>query len=449
MTGRMIVYALIAIADSAIAYLMFAKLFEFRKELIVPIALFAMLVVAVNVFVPIYIDTKYNAVMNLILSGCLLQISFRGKTGNKLVYYMLFYIIAVVSETLVAGVYIFTTGKEWSTNDIDSFIIMGFVAAIAKVLFVKLWEFFWNRRNHRIEGKFFYMLMLLPIVTIVASLMLFDLLTEPFMTVVHRRLLSVMTIAFFLVNIIVFYLTEKMSSLIEEQKNNELFRQKINMEEHHYSKVVEMSRQQMIYRHDMKHYLSALYGLVSQNEDAAKMITQMQEQISSTTAKMYTQCGILNALLSEKEEMSAASKVKLVIDMEPDVDISFIKEIDIIAMFGNLINNAVRAASECTIIAKREVVVRLFETEGNFIIFSVENFFEGEIEKQGEHFITTKKEKCGHGIGIESVKNLATKYGGILDIEIKEHWFMATLSISKGIKQEEDNENNPLCRYTS
>lgn len=68
-----------------------------------------------------------------------------------------------------------------------------------------------------------------------------------------------------------------------------------------------------------------------------------------------------------------------------------------IAMFGNLIDNAIRAASQCE---KKEVTVRLFEPEGNFVVFIVENPYAGVIKKSGARFLSTKENQEEHGIGL-------------------------------------------------
>lgn len=103
-------------------------------------------------------------------------------------------------------------------------------------------------------------------------------------------------------------------------------------------------------------------------------------------------------------------------------------------MFGNLIDNALRAAAQCQ--QGRKVSVRLFEPEGNFIFFVVENPYTGELSRAGGRFLSTKEEGGEHGIGLMSVRGLAKKYGGILDLQQEDGFFIATLSLSKGFYRE-------------
>lgn len=159
----------------------------------------------------------------------------------------------------------------------------------------------------------------------------------------------------------------------------------------------------------------------------------MNSDLQKITPKTFSSSRIINALFNEKESTAQNVGVKIDFNVEINVDLLFIKDTDIISMFGNLIDNAVRAAKD-NHDEDRIVYVQLFETDGNFIMFTVENKFSGEIIRSNEKYISTKKNESGvHGLGLESSERLASKYGGFLDLDVDEEkkiW-LSSLSIQK------------------
>ena len=65
-----------------------------------------------------------------------------------------------------------------------------------------------------------------------------------------------------------------------------------------------------------------------------------------------------------------------------------------------------------------------------FVILQVENGAADQPVQSGERYLTTKKDKANHGIGISIVEELAETYGGTLDLENGDHKFTAILMLS-------------------
>lgn len=218
------------------------------------------------------------------------------------------------------------------------------------------------------------------------------------------------------------------------KKENLILEEKNELERKFYNRLDELEKNQSIYRHDAKHYLSVLLTLCGENktDEMKAILEQMNNDIIKFTPKIYTDNRIFNALINDKEARAKYNSVKLDLNIEPHVYLGFIKDIDLIAMFGNLIDNAVRA-EKGTSLEEKIVKVSLYEAEGNFIIFNVENHFENPVVRLGDRFLSTKNEIGEHGLGIESVKNLVEKYNGFLDLDIdeKNKIWISSLCITK------------------
>lgn len=98
-------------------------------------------------------------------------------------------------------------------------------------------------------------------------------------------------------------------------------------------------------------------------------------------------------------------------------------------MLGNLLDNAIQAAEKCD--DKREMMVNFFVSENNsFLVCKITNTFNPAYlkEDRGE-FVSTKKEKGVHGLGIKSVRNMANLNGGYLTSKVEGDCFVSTLVI--------------------
>ena len=125
--------------------------------------------------------------------------------------------------------------------------------------------------------------------------------------------------------------------------------------------------------------------------------------------------------------MAEAEKIKIKFDVyvEPGCVIKHIKDIDLVSMIGNILDNAFEAAIK---VNKSSVVFRMFMHEkGKMCIIKVVNDYkDGIVEKNGV-IQTTKKEKGIHGIGLKSILKTAEKYNGSYTYYTEEKKFCAIL----------------------
>ena len=96
---------------------------------------------------------------------------------------------------------------------------------------------------------------------------------------------------------------------------------------------------------------------------------------------------------------------------------------DLSILLGNILDNAIEASLQ---IAKEERYIKFFmKYETNTLIITVINAFNGELVKNRNGKIISSKIESGyHGIGLESVRKVATKYHGSVVIEAKQETFI-------------------------
>ena len=134
---------------------------------------------------------------------------------------------------------------------------------------------------------------------------------------------------------------------------------------------------------------------------------------------------VLNTILCEKKREAKDENILYNANVEPGISFDFIRDIDIIIIIGNLVDNAIDASRK---VKEGFVDINIFENQkGHFLVIKVENKFDGVINRYGENFYSSKKDNTDkHGIGIKNARNCIEKYGGFLQICYNENLFTAT-----------------------
>ena len=84
--------------------------------------------------------------------------------------------------------------------------------------------------------------------------------------------------------------------------------------------------------------------------------------------------------------------------------LSFIRENDIYALLGNILDN--EASEKRKKEEERVVSISTISKEG-FILIHEENFFDGDLIYENNVLKTTKQNKLYHGFGVKSIKLIA------------------------------------------
>ncbi|MDD3139360.1 MAG: GHKL domain-containing protein [Lachnospiraceae bacterium] len=405
---------------------------EFEKRenyrwLVIPVLAFA---TVSSSFITAVTNEILNFFLNVLIMFMILVILFKKEIVKKIIYVELITFIIVLSELILAFTYsIYAGGSVQKLSDnIYSWAMIMFGVEIIKLILVKTWERIFGRNKQEAGRSIFLLLLLFPIVSLVLTYALISL--SPNMSLLEYREVYILIILLFLADVFLFVYVERMMIMMKQQKEYELDKQKNEMESQYYKRMEEINREQAMYHHDMKHYLETIAALAEERnvEELRKISGQLSIELNKVERIRYTGNEILNVVLWEKKNQAAELDIQMNMQIEPGVDTSFIKDTDLIAMTGNLIDNAIEAVRKCS--EDKNIEISLFESEGNFIIFQVMNCFTDKPIMKNGVLATNKKNAKKHGMGVESVRKLAEKYGGILDVDIDGNHFKATLGIA-------------------
>lgn len=228
-------------------------------------------------------------------------------------------------------------------------------------------------------------------------------------------------------NAIIFLLYDHIFRLNKEKQELEMISLKTNMEKKYYDRMEKVNIEQSHYMHDIRFLLKTIGDLAvqGQEEEIATVIRDMAIRLGELEDDFFCRNKVLNTILCEKKREAKDENILYNANVEPGISFDFIRDIDIIIIIGNLVDNAIDASRK---VKEGFVDINIFENQkGHFLVIKVENKFDGVINRYGENFYSSKKDNTDkHGIGIKNARNCIEKYGGFLQICYNENLFTAT-----------------------
>ena len=179
-------------------------------------------------------------------------------------------------------------------------------------------------------------------------------------------------------------------------------------------------------RHDMKNHLLSVQNYISKdNTDAAReYIEKLTESPAFRQSRQISNNDVVNAIMDSKMETMAESGIEL--DYKIGVpEILPISDVDISALLGNALDNAIEATEKCV---DKKITMRLRADKGLFMLM-VKNPFSGEIIEENGRFMTIKKDKENHGFGLISISDVVKLYNGTMETKVENGEFELILSI--------------------
>ena len=180
--------------------------------------------------------------------------------------------------------------------------------------------------------------------------------------------------------------------------------------------------------HDMRHQMLrfANKGQLEEGE-----LAEMNKAIAVYDALVKTGNEALDVILTEKNLLCVNKDIRLNCLIESN-RLDFMREGDLYALFGNMLDNAIEAASGITDKDRRCVSLNV-RNVGKMISISTENYFLGEVDFDADGLPrTSKSAEEGHGFGMLSIKGVVVKYGGTVSAVTNDNIFRLNILIPEG-----------------
>lgn len=186
----------------------------------------------------------------------------------------------------------------------------------------------------------------------------------------------------------------------------------------------------MIYAHDAKKHLAAIQAL---NEDPAigSYVDKLSEQLKDYSKSRSSGNKLLDVMLHKYDIDCKMRGIFFDYDVK-DCNLSQLEEIDLVAILGNLLDNAITAAEAS--FGKSVSLSTVYRNRYSVIV--VTNSCDTAPKQTGNHLISTKS--GFHGFGMKSVAKSIQKYDGDYewDYDGEGHLFTVTVMVSAASRGE-------------
>lgn len=258
-----------------------------------------------------------------------------------------------------------------------------------------------KKRNISSE-KSSLILAIMPIITVLCIVMVYPLTLD-------RRVFTAIYIGAISVNFITITVNELVISKNRKIRmlENENYKNSVELEE--YKTIKEKYEHSRIMNHDFREHLNILKTLISEDiQKAQEYVGTVEKECEDSKIEKYSDNDILNILLIRKKKECEENGIKLnITSTNPKLD--FIDGMDTVAIFSNLINNAIEACSNSV---RKDIFIDLYTVNNAFSVIKVENYADKEPIVVEGMLRSGKDDGNSHGIGIKSINNSLSKYDG-------------------------------------
>ena len=182
--------------------------------------------------------------------------------------------------------------------------------------------------------------------------------------------------------------------------------------------------------HDLKHQIAVLRAEIGA-EQKLDSLDQIERDIRAYESQSQTENKVLDAILTSKSSYCLEHGILFTCVADGSA-LDFLSVVEISALFGNALDNAIEGVSKLTDPEQRLVHLTVTQQRG-FLRIKVENRCADDLAIGEELPKTTKEDKGLHGYGLKSIRATAEKYGGSVTLRAANGWFTLGVLIPRPV----------------
>ena len=196
------------------------------------------------------------------------------------------------------------------------------------------------------------------------------------------------------------------------RRNEELFRlqsayEKAQTDAQYYALLESRSEELRTFVHDEKNRLAVLQSM----DDADEMhayVAEILGELQTSAPVGNTKNKMLDLILGKYESQCRMLGVRFSY-ATLNANLSFLEDVDLVALLGNLLDNAVEAAQQAD---DKWIELSIGNKVAGVTMLTCENSAARAPVARGGVLRTTKENAAHHGVGVKSISRIAKKYGG-------------------------------------
>ena len=212
--------------------------------------------------------------------------------------------------------------------------------------------------------------------------------------------------------------------VVRLQQDNELMQEFIRNKQQYYEISREGITSLQTKCHDLKHQI-----MLIRSAEGKRVFDRYLERLEDSINEYTTviQCGneSIDVVLTEKNIICQSKGIKFTYMIDGKL-FDFLTAMEIYAMFGNVLDNAIEGVEKVADESRRMISLKGVGMGGR-ILLVVENYYENEIQLRDGLPVTDKEEKTRHGFGLRSVRSIAEQHGGMISVDAQDNVFRLTV----------------------
>lgn len=377
-----------------------------KFSILISLCLYAVLML---VYAYITSQETFNILFTLICNILCIYTCFKSSFKSSLFHGIILGIIQFVSE--VAAIYLISHVTETPNNSyIENTTIYMIDVLISKVLYFTISRFLAKFAAKEDSAKSWGRWCSLAILPVSSLFLIFviRIITNGLIFSLFESVICIISIVLLLVaNIAVYIIYERAEKNSQKLIELELINQKNNIDMQ-YLKLLENKNETMnVMAHDYKNHIMTISNM-SDSPEIKEYISNMIGEITKYNQIGKTQNKLLDVILSKYTDICRENSIEFETDIMSD-NLKFISNYDISALFNNLLDNAVEAASKSSV---KFIHLEITNSLNSYHKITVINSSDIEANVINEKLITTKKNKDAHGFGTKSIRKIVKKYKG-------------------------------------
>lgn len=353
---------------------------------------------------------------------------FKNALFEKFIWWGIYYFGIFIVELLTLGFLIFVLGL--SINDIINNDTIDLWASIGnKVMTLVLFELFIRGRKGKLVIKItayknMFILITFNVILVLGGVAVFtNALNKEFNL---NTVILIFFVAIFLTTVLTFSLIFKIEKESKKEIKTRLKLQQIELELKQSQDIVSITDNLRKLRHDMNNHIGLIKTMIYEQkyDELKEYVDDLYQDVAVANEYIVLENKTLSVLLNSKRDKAK----ELNIDFESFVAASDFNmpEKDICVLFGNILDNAIEAASKA--VNTKFVNISIQKTESGCIIQCENSMGEKPVMKKGK-FLTSKADKNLHGIGTGNIIDVVNKYNGKVNFDFDEDIFNVRIVI--------------------
>lgn len=290
------------------------------------------------------------------------------------------------------------------------FIIVSFLTYIFYVLYSNY------KKNRKIRSHYYlyFSVIILAVCLLLSYATLYICRREP-----ESQIMPLLFSTLIILVLLCISLYDKFLVLIEENANYKMQAEINRLQKDYALQIDENLKTLRSVRHDIKNHLIIIDGYASQKnfEKIHEYISRIGERFKDT-APIQTSSTAVSAILNEKSALAQQKNISCEITCNfPSLKID---DFTMITILGNLLDNAITAASKCS----DGWIKADLQQEDSILVITVDNSHAERIREKDGVFTSTKTDNADiHGIGIKNVRKAVNDLRGQIEITYTENTF--------------------------